>query len=170
LYGENVPQTSSDLWSLPMQGDRKPVPVANSPFNELNGQFSPDGKWIAYSADETGQMEIYVVPFPAGSGKWQVSTTGGMWPRWSRNGKELFFVGPDRQMKAVVIKASGVSFEASPPVMLFETLLNFVTGIVRPQYAVAADGRFLLIVPSVKEGAASASLTLLQNWMPTRTQ
>jgi Tol biopolymer transport system component len=125
LYREDDPKTGSDLWALPMQG-RKPVAVANSPFSESNGQFSPDGRWVTYQSNESGRYEVYVVPFPAGSGKWQISTGGGIWPRWRHDGKELFFIGPDSQTMAATITASGTSFEAAPPVPLFETLI--VTG------------------------------------------
>ena len=165
LYRENDPKTGMDVWAMPMQG-RKPVAVANSPFGEANGQFSPDGRWVAYQSIESGRYEIHVVPFPAGSGKWQISTSGGIWPRWRRDGKELFFVGPDRQVMAATINASGASFEAAPPVPLFETLMVVSLAAGKPQYAVSADGRFLITVPA--EDATSASMTLLQNWRPSR--
>jgi hypothetical protein len=143
------------------------VPVANSQFFEVNGQFSPDGRWVAYQSSESGRYEVYVVPFPAGSGKWQISTDGGFWPRWRRDGKELFFVTIDGQMMAASITASGTQFEATPPVPLFELPL-IGTGGISAQYAVSADGRFLITVPV--DDASSASLTLLQNWAPARTQ
>jgi len=129
LYGDNDPKTGLELWALPMPGDREPVPIASSPFNESNGQFSPDGRWVAYYSSESGRGEIYVVPFPAGGGKWQISTAGGIWPRWSGGGKELFFMGPDGQMMVTTIRASGTSFEASPPVALFDTRLSITAAL-----------------------------------------
>jgi Tol biopolymer transport system component len=166
LYREDDPKTSGDLWALPMQG-RKPVAVANSPFVELNGQFSPDGTWVAYQSNESGRNEIYVVPFPAGNGKWQVSTGGGIWPRWRRDGKEVFFIGPDSQMMAATITASGTSFEAAPPVLLFEApIVGSGNTTNKQQYAVSADGRFLITVPA--DDAAAAPMTLLQNWTSSR--
>jgi eukaryotic-like serine/threonine-protein kinase len=120
LYGEDNPKTARDLWALPMRGDRKPIPVVNSPFYEGNGEFSPDGRWVAYHSNESGRFEIYVVPFPAGGGKWQIST-GGISPRWRRDGKELFFIAPDGQMMAPTVSAAGTSFEAAPRVALFQT-------------------------------------------------
>ena len=164
LYGEDGPKTFPDVWALPMQG-RKPVAVANSPFTELNGQFSPDGRWVVYQSNESGRFEIYVVPFPAGSGKWQISTGGGIWPRWRHDGKELFFVGPDSQTMAATITASGTSFEAALPVALFKTLIVGL-GANKPQYAVSADGRFLMTVAT--DDATTASMTLLQNWTASR--
>jgi eukaryotic-like serine/threonine-protein kinase len=166
LYGEDNPKTARDLWALPMQGDRKPIAVVNSPFDERNGQFSPDGKWVAYQSNETGRIEIYVVPFPADAGKWQVSTNGGISPRWRHDGKELFFIAPDAKLMAVAASVSGASFDAAPPVALFQTRiagggLNYSN---KPQYAVSADGRFLINVPAGE--ATAAPITLIMNWKP----
>jgi Tol biopolymer transport system component len=151
-----------------MQGDRKPTVVVNSPFDERNGQFSPDGRWIAYHSNETGRYEIYVVPFPAGGGKWQISTGGGISPRWRRDGKELFFIAPDAKMMAVAVSAFGASFEAAPPAALFQTAIvgggsNFLN---KPQYAISANGRFLINVPAGE--STIVPITLLLNWSPDR--
>ena len=158
-------KTGSDLWALPAEGDRKPVPIANSPFIEQSAQFSPDGRWVAYSSNESGSPETYVVSFPAGSGKWQVSTAGGFWPRWRRDGRELFFVTTEGQMMAAGINASGAAFEAALPVVLFDIPSGAGAG-PKPQYAVSGDGRFLFTA-SV-DAATAASMTLVQNWMPRR--
>jgi len=166
LYRSFDPNSGSDLWALPMHGDRKAVAVANSRFQEANSRFSPDGRWIAYQSIESGRYEIYVVPFPAGSGKWQISTNGGSWPRWRRDGKELFYMTLDGQMMAVTIAFSGTSLEAAPPVPLFTTRTFAGGAALRPQYAVSADGRFLISVPVAD--ASPPSMTLLQNWMPAR--
>jgi Tol biopolymer transport system component len=158
LYNENNGKTS-DVLALPLQGDRKPIPVATSPFSENNGQFSPDGRWVAYQSDESGQFEIYVVPFPPGAGKWQVSTGGGVSPRWRHDSKEIFFIAPDRKMMAAAVSASGTSFEAAPPFALFQTL---ITGGGKQQYAVSSDGRFLINVATAD--SASSPITLILNW------
>src|SRR5262249_2352943 len=76
------PKTITDLWVLPIAGDRHPVPWLQTPFDERQGQLSPDGRWIAYVSNESSQNEVYVRPFPAGNGKWRVSTSGGSEPRW----------------------------------------------------------------------------------------
>src|SRR5262249_33791608 len=81
VYQVDDPKTRGDVWAIPLTGDRKPSPIVNSSFNEQNPQISPDGKWIAYSSNETGRNEIYIKPFPEGPGKWQVSTDGGVFPR-----------------------------------------------------------------------------------------
>ena len=163
LYGENNSKTLADLWALPMQGERKPITVANSPFSESNGQFSPDGRWVAYQSNESGRFEIYVVPFPPGGGKWQISTSGGVSPRWRHDGKELFFIGPDGLMMATTVSASGTAFETAPPVSLFQTRLDgsVIAGSTKHQYAVSSDGRFLINTPSDSGGQP---ITLIQSW------
>jgi eukaryotic-like serine/threonine-protein kinase len=168
LYGEDLLNKGRDLFALPMQGDRKPVVIVNSPFDERNPQFSPDGRWVAYHSDESGRFEVYVVPFPAGGGKWQVSTGGGISPRWRHDGKELFFIAPDGTMMVATVSISGTSFDAAPPVALFQTRIvgggsNFLN---KAQYAVSSDGRFLINVPAAE--SSTSPVTLLLNWNPER--
>src|SRR5262249_52876426 len=87
LFRNSSPQTGADLWILPVFGDKKPFSFLKTPFDESDGQFSPDGKWIAYQSNESGRFEIYVQPFPGPGGKFQISTNGGAQPRWNKNGK-----------------------------------------------------------------------------------
>ena len=87
-------QDAMDLWILPVAGDRPPVPWSRTPFNESQGQLSPDEHWMAYVSDESGQMEVWVRPFQSGGGPVKVSTNGGIEPRWGRDGKELFYLAP----------------------------------------------------------------------------
>jgi len=140
-----------DLLILPMEapaggGERKPIPFLATPADETHGQFSPDGKWIAYSSDESGRCEVYVQGFapdrvPAAAvGKWQISTAGGDKPRWRRNGTELYYIAPDGKLMAVPVKI-GSSFEAGVGVPLFDTRL---VGVFSP-YDVTAHGRFLML-------------------------
>jgi Tol biopolymer transport system component len=90
LYASEDPKTASDLWALPLQGDdRRPFPVAHTDFDEVQGQFSPNGRWIAYASNESGRYEIYVQAFPTAAGKRPVSAGGGIYPRWRRDGREL---------------------------------------------------------------------------------
>ena len=157
-YYRSDPDTQLDTWMLPMSGDRKAFPYLKGPYNESQGQFSRDGRWLAYVSDETGRPEVYVQSFPTLTGKWQVSTEGGSQPRWQRDGKELFYVAADRKLMSVAIPV-GATFETGSPRALFETTL---VGSQRQAYAVAADGqRFLMNVPL---GDASAPLTVVLNW------
>jgi eukaryotic-like serine/threonine-protein kinase len=158
-YYRTDPKTQLDLWILPLFGDRKPFAFARSEFNESQGQFSPDGKWLSYVSDEGGTPQIYVQSFPAPGGKWQVSTTGGSQPRWRRDGKELFYVALDRKLMAVPVK-TGAAFEADTPRALFQTTLP--TTPLRQAYSAAPDGqRFLLAAPVE---AASSPMTIIENW------
>jgi hypothetical protein len=169
LYATQHPKTGADLWALPLAGERKSFPVAQTPFDEAAGQFSPDGRWVAYQSNESGPVQIYVRPFPGLGDKWQVSTAGGSQPRWRRDGKELFYVAPDARLMAVSIAvgADSQTVEAGAPVPLFATRLasgsNIPGGVMsKPQYAVASDGRFLMNV--AVEGATAPPITVVLNW------
>src|SRR5262249_36630279 len=140
LYMAVDPKTRSDLWVLPVAsgtaGDRKPVPYLRTPAWEAQGQFSPDGRWIAYTSDESGQSQIYVQSFPAGGGKYQVSTGGGTQPRWRRDGKELFYIAADGKLMAVDVKTAP-KFEIDVPKALFDPHLLVSTGNIYFRYDVA---------------------------------
>jgi len=149
---------AGDIWYVPVTGDKKPIPILQTAFAEVFPQVSPDGKWLAYQSNETGRPEIYLRPFPEGPGKWQVSTDGGLWPRWRRDGKELYFVlAPN--MWAAEIQVKGSSPEAGVPEPLF-TLSGDPSNAVNPhvqyhRFAVTANGdRFLMSQPS---GGATTS-------------
>jgi dipeptidyl aminopeptidase/acylaminoacyl peptidase len=166
LFNVEDPITGRDLWVLPLEGDRKPFAFLKTSFQEHRGQFSPDGKWIAYVSNESGgPTEIYVRPFPdAGGGRWLVSTAGGIQPRWSRDGRELYYLAPDGKLMATPIAAKDTAVQVGTPVALFETRVPFgaANPYNRPQYDVTADGRFLVNVTS---GESTISpITLLLNW------
>jgi Tol biopolymer transport system component len=164
LYYQDSPKTGADVWALPMTGtDRKPVVVANTPFEESKGQFSPDGRWVAYETNESGRTEIVVQAFPEVRGKSQVSTNGGVQPRWRPDGKELYFIAPDRKLMAVTATASASTFEAGTPIALLPTRILGTGPASRSNYAVSGDGRFL--IDTVLDDA-SAPITLLLNWNP----
>jgi dipeptidyl aminopeptidase/acylaminoacyl peptidase len=175
LYFSIDPQTNRDLWMLPLEGDRTPRVFLNSPFDERNGTFSPDGRWVAYESNESGRSEIYVRPFtgPAASGasasqvggQWQVSTAGGIFPRWRRDGRELYYLAPDGAMMAAPVTVAGVTLAPGAPVALFPTRVygGGVDIAQGRQYDVTRDGRFL--INTVLDEAA-APITLIQHWNP----
>jgi serine/threonine protein kinase/Tol biopolymer transport system component len=167
IYSQSASK-ALDLWALPMTGkDRKPVVVSTTSFGEQQGQFSPDGRWVAYQTDESGSgFEIVVQAFPDPSGKWQVSTGGGVQPRWRADGKELYFITPDRKLMAVPVAVRGSSLEAGKPVPLFATRISDGGGSCKPQYVVTRDGRFL--INQVVEASTATPITLILNWDPER--
>jgi len=169
LFRSPSPATGFDLWALPIGGERKPFPVVQSNFEERDGQFSPDGKWIAYQSNESGRMEIVVQPFPGPGGKLQVSTNGGAQVRWRADGKELFYIALDGRLMAVPIRlaSNSQSVEADAPVPLFPTSVGgAVQGNPYPQqYAVSADGQRFLMNTIVGE-AMTSPITVILNWKP----
>jgi hypothetical protein len=160
------PLPGFDLWVLPMNGDGKPFPVVETAFDERDGQFSPDGRWIAYESNESGRFEIYVQSFPERGGTWQISNAGGAQVRWRRDGQELFYVGLDGRLMAVPFRVApdGRTVEPGTPVPLFVTRMpgGPLQGAFRQQYVVSPDGqRFLInsLIPS-----AASPITLVVNW------
>jgi hypothetical protein len=128
LYYALDPKTGQDLWILPNPlgppGAPKPYPFLRTQFNETYGQFSPDGKWIAYESDESGQYEIYAAPFPGPGGKRQIPTGGGQRTRWRRDGREIFYIAPDNRLMAVDIAPKGDTLETGEPRALFGPVQN----------------------------------------------
>ena len=151
-----------DIWALPVFGDRKPFPVAQSEFAESLGTFSPDGRWIAYTTDETGQPNVYVQPFPSAGGKHRISPNGGRNPHWRADGRELFYLDATGAMTAVSIALN----ETSPAFGLPETLFPAGVVSVNNMYAVTKDGqRFLVNKP--QNAATATPLTVIVNWTST---
>jgi serine/threonine protein kinase len=157
LYVTN-PATGSDLWVLPLVGTRKPFPFLHTPFAEVPGTFSPDGRWIAYASSESGRSEVYVVPFPGPGGKWQVSKTGAANMAWRRDGREIFFAGPDGRIMAAAVTAEGDRFDVGAARPLFEV----VQGGPRSFFDVTPDTRFLVNVSAERSG--TSPITLVVNW------
>ncbi len=161
---------ASDIWILPMFGDRKPFPVVQGEFAETSAVFSPDARWIAYASNEGGQFNVYVQRFPSADGKYQVSPDGGSQPVWGADGRELFFLTADGIITAVPIDTAG-GFDAGTPQPLLPTgAANPGYGAPIPRlkvYAVTRDGRrFLVATP---RPAATAPLTVIVNWTRARS-
>jgi len=147
-----------DLWILPLTGDRRPRPFVATPALEPMAQFSPNGRYVAYMSDEAGRFDIYVAAFPGPSGRWQISQSGGVEPRWSRDGRELFFFAPDNRLMAAQVKTDGASFEVGAIQPLFQTRsLGF--GF---RYDGAKDGKRFLVVSGLPQDLAP--ITLVTNW------
>ncbi|HEY6372200.1 MAG TPA: hypothetical protein VIX37_16610 [Candidatus Sulfotelmatobacter sp.] len=144
-------QPSTDLWVLPLFGDRKPFPLVQTPFLKTWPAVSPDGKWRAYSTNESGRNEVYITAFPAGGAKWQVSTNGGSAGRWRKDGKELFFLDPTDDIVAVDVSLSGSAPQMGVPHTLFQA-----SAIQRQNgpFDATADGKkFLVNIGNLKEGS-----------------
>jgi hypothetical protein len=170
LYVTQAPttETETDLWVLPLQGDRKPVLLLATKFLEFNARFSPDMRWIAYQSDESGRYEVYVRPFLAsgprgapsfGEGKWQVSRDSGEEPKWRADGKEIIFQAPPNGTvkMAVEVKANGASLEIGVPQRLFQAPIDY-------GWDITPDGkRFLLSVPQGQQNFPEP-ITIDLNW------
>ena len=147
---------NEDIWWLPMDGERKPRPFLQTEFRERFLDFSPNGRWIAYESDESGQFEVYIRPFPPSAGKWPVSTGGGTMPRWNSNGKEIFYRDGDAMMVVGVAETEEGGINLGNPTKLFE---RFSYG-----WDVASDGqRFVSIEPGEPDPAPTR-LHLIMNW------
>jgi eukaryotic-like serine/threonine-protein kinase len=170
LYRTPGLSTGFDLWALPIHGDRKPFPVAQTNFEERDGQFSPDGKWIAYQSNESGRVEIVIQSFPSPGSKLQVSREGGAQIRWRADGKELFYIALDGRLMAVPIQFAldGRSVNAGTPVPLFATRVGGAVQASNPQqYVASPDGQRFLMNTLPEEGNASP-ITVILNWHPER--
>ena len=166
LYEESAPSTGFDLWVLPVTPDGKPEakprPYVRTPYQELGGRFSPgpNPRWVAYESNESGRFEVYIDAFPEPRNKVRISTDGGRYPAWGRDGRELFYISLDLKLMAVSLKIGGDAVETSTPRELF-ALPIFDNGY--NPFDVAPDGQRFL-VRAVPEGQASQPLTLISNW------
>jgi Tol biopolymer transport system component len=151
----------SNVWILPLSGDRKPFAFAETPFIEASAVFSPDGRWIAYTSNEGGQLDVYVQSFPGPGTKSQVSRNGGSHPVWRPDGRELFYLGPDGTMMSVPI-GHGRSFDAGLPQALFRA--NVWTLTRNQVYAVTKDGQRFLVTATPQKSSGAAPLTVVLNW------
>lgn len=159
----DITTAPAGLWILPLFGDRKPFPFIQGGFDARQARFSPDGRYIAYASDESGDYEIYVQTFPEQGGKWQVSTGDGRYPEWRRDGKEIYFVSAGKLM-TVGVDTTGSQFQAGTPKPLFEE--HFGGGsAINPNaiYRVSADGqRFLAVTTAGQQGPSP--ITVVLNW------
>jgi len=160
VFTDFSPATRSDIWVLPLNGERKPRPLLAGPFNEDQPTLSPSGRWLAYVSDESGRPEVYVSPFPGAGGRWPVSVDGGSQPVWARSGRELFYRNGDRIIAVTV--TSDASFQATKPRLLFESRGLALTGV--PDYDITPEGDFLMIQPGASD-SPPAQINVVLNWL-----
>ena len=147
LYEQAHPDTKRDLWALPVAGSQEAQPVVQSSGNETQGQFSPDGRFVAYASDESGRAEVYIRDFPFSGAQWQISTAGGSQPLWRGDGRELFYIAPDGMLMSAPIDRAGASLRPGRASALFSTGSS-TGGWVDHRFDVSPDGqRFLLLAP-----------------------
>jgi len=160
-YSETHPATGGDIWALPTGGDRTPRVVVRTPSDERHPRLSPDGRWLAYASNESGRNEVLVQSFPEPGGRTQLSTSGGIEPVWSRDGRELFYLNGDAMM-AVEIRTSP-TFTVSAPRMLFEGRYVPSPNAVA-SYDVSADGQRSLRVQPMHPDPPTDQIQVGLNW------
>ena len=159
-------KTRMDMYAVPMFGERKESLLLNSAFDEQSPQLSPDGKWLAYAADDTGRYEIYVQPFSGaklGADRKIISTTGGNMPVWRRDGSEIFFIAGDGQMMVSSVKTVVGQLEFGTPKALFKTKMLSLGGATSHEFDVSPDGQRFLIGTLVG-GSTAPPPTVILNW------
>ena len=158
------PRTKVDLWILPTTPGEQPFPYLATEFEEAHAQFSPDGRWIAYTSNESGRAEVYVQSFPIGGGKWQVSTTGGDQAQWRSDGKELLYIAADNSLMTVAVSTSDSGIDVGRPTNLFAALIPG-GGLTddRNHFAVSPDGQRILL-NNLVDTTFQQPLTLVLNW------
>jgi Tol biopolymer transport system component len=153
--------TKDDLWLMPMEGDGKARLFKQTAYSERNGQISPDGRWIAYMSDSSGQLEVYVEPIAPGGAQRQISVRGGFGPQWRADGRELYFVSGAKLMAVDVTIGPELTFSAPQELFTEPTLVVNVRGNT---FEPSADGRQFLVLLPVGGAPASPPLTVVTNW------
>ncbi|MGA2344706.1 MAG: protein kinase [Candidatus Sulfotelmatobacter sp.] len=158
----SVPQesTGEDIWLIPLSGDKKPFKFLGPPSDQIHANFSPDGRFVAYTSNESGRFQVYVQTFPLSTRKWQVSTDGGYEPRWRGDGREIYYLSEERKLMAVSVGA-GPTFAI--PKLLFQTRVPEGISSRRTHYVPSRDGqRFLVNTQSLD--ASPSPITVVLNW------
>ena len=160
-YTPASPETGTDIWVLPLEGDHKPWPFAQTKFMERQSRFSPDGHWIAYASDESGRDEVYVQPFPGPGGKLQVSTEGGNWPVWARDGRDLFYLSGTKMMSVSITVHPNLIVSA--PRFVVEVSPSIPGRFANAAYDTSPNGQRFLFVRA-KEQTAPGEIRVVLNW------
>ena len=168
VYVASDAKTQYDMWRISTSGNAQPIPLDVAGYNSTLSQVSPNGRWVAYRSDETGRNQVYVQPFPTGSGQWQVSAEQGSFPRWRHDGRELFFSvqASYGMFMATTVKTDSTTFEQTSPVELFNP--DYVNVLHPPTYhafAVSRDGQRFLIPLTRDDGQkVPPSIAVVLNW------
>ena len=162
IYQQKDLKTQWDLWALELAGSKLARPILRGVANEQHGRLSPDGRWIAYTSDESGRFEIYVRQFPPSDAVWKVSADGGMQPEWRRDGRELFYVTLNRRLVALPLKnGERLQLGAAQPLFFLDTDGTMTTpGTFH--YSATADGQRFLVNTVVGQG--TPTMTVVLNW------
>jgi Tol biopolymer transport system component len=160
LVNRSADATRTDIWVLPLEPKAEPKIFRQTEFAEVAGSFSPDGRWVAYFSNESGEYEVYVAPFPGPGRRWQVSTKSGAYPQWRADGREIVYVQADGQVMSAEVGAEGDSFRVGTVTPLFRLSAPSPGG---PSFSLAADGSRLLVVPSTAQKAGGL-LSLVLGW------
>ena len=160
LLFSTITSADPDLWLMPLAGDAKPVRFLSAPGDQFHGNFSPDGRLVAYTSSESGRFEVHVQSFPLTDRKWTVSTTGGYEPRWRADGREMYYLSTDQKLMAVGV-GPGPSFGA--PTELFQVRVAGGASQNRTHYVPSRDGkRFLINTPAGEP--PMVPITVVLNW------
>jgi dipeptidyl aminopeptidase/acylaminoacyl peptidase len=154
----------SDLFVAPFQNGSQAHALVASTFVETHGRIAPAGDWMAYTSNETGHLEVYVDRFPSLGAKRTVSTNGGGWPRWSRDGRELFYLNPASDVMAASVQRKGTNLEVATPRRLFRLNLRAPARLDAYAYDVLPDGRF--VANRLLNEAGTSTITIVLNWIP----
>jgi Tol biopolymer transport system component len=165
-YADQNPETSWDIWLLPLDGSGDPEPFLQTEAGESDPDFSPDGRWIAHDSNESGTWEVYVRPATGDRGKWQVSVGGGDFPRWARDGRELYYRSPGGEVMRVQIDLTSGSLRANRPEVAIPADFVLNSGDGANYYDVAADGESFVLFRGKRAGSpdAHSHALLIQNW------
>ena len=152
-----------DLGTTPLDGVQRLTPFITTRANEMQGRFSPNRRWVAYTSDESGESEVYVQSFPTPGDAKRISTAGAMQPEWRADGKELFYISTSRKLMAVPVNTDGATFEAGAAHALFDVEVPEAIQPYPGSYAPSGDGQRFLI-NSIADSNARQPLTVILNW------
>jgi hypothetical protein len=167
VYGAATPNNGIDIMRVPLTEKGDPQTVVSTPFFDGLSKISPDGRWIAYESDESGRREIYAQPYPSGTAKWQISTDGGRYVRWSPKGNELFYLKDDGTMMGAEVHAQGDALVANTPKPLFKTnplLANHRGSALDIPYDVSRDGQRFLVNERIRTAESRSPISVVVNW------